>query len=114
MKKHFLALLFIFHCLAIQTFAQNVGINPTGSLPDASAMLDVSSTTGGLLIPRMTTTQRDAIASPATGLYIYNTSTNSFNVYNGATWASLGYENSNVVIVKSLADLPAPVSGAIT
>ncbi|MGV3503540.1 MAG: hypothetical protein ACO1O1_07515 [Adhaeribacter sp.] len=94
--------------------AQNVGINATGNLPDPSAMLDVSSTTGGLLIPRMTTAQRDAIASPAVGLYIYNTTTKTFNVFNGSIWAALGYENSDVITVRSLADLPDPVGGAIT
>ncbi|MGC9330684.1 MAG: hypothetical protein ACP5DZ_02270, partial [Bacteroidales bacterium] len=44
-------------------FAQNVGINTT--TPDESAMLDVVATDAGMLIPRMTQTQRDAIASPA-------------------------------------------------
>ena len=52
------------------TFAQ-VGIN--NETPDASAALDITSTTGGLLMPRMTKTQRDAISSPATGLLIYQT-----------------------------------------
>ena len=48
-----------------------VGINTDGSVPDASAMLDVKSTTSGLLIPRMTAADRDNIASPATGLLVY-------------------------------------------
>jgi hypothetical protein len=66
------------------TFAQ-VGISSTSITADASAMLEVRSTTSGLLIPRMTTAQRDAIAAPvATGLLIYNTTTNAFNYYNGA------------------------------
>src|SRR5439155_16631123 len=41
--------------------------------PDASSLLDVTSTTKGVLVPRMTKTERDAIASPATGLLIYQT-----------------------------------------
>ena len=66
----------------------NVGI---GTLtPEATALLDVYSTSKGVLIPRMTTAQRDAIASPATGLQVYNTSTNVLNYYNGSAWAVVG------------------------
>lgn len=54
----------------------------------ASAMLDVQSTTKGFLPPRMTTTQRDAISSPAAGLIIYNTTTNKLNVYTTA-WEAI-------------------------
>jgi len=50
------------------TFAQ-VGIN--NETPDASAALDITSTTAGILIPRMTQSQRDAVSSPATGLMVY-------------------------------------------
>jgi hypothetical protein len=53
---------------------------------NASAVLQADSTTQGFLMPRMTTTQRDAIVSPATGLEIYNTTTNSNNFYNGTAW----------------------------
>jgi hypothetical protein len=52
----------------------------------ASAAIQADSTTQGFLMPRMTTTQRDAIATPATGLSIYNTTTNSVNYYNGTAW----------------------------
>lgn len=55
---------------------------------DASAIMDASSTSKGMLIPRMTTTQRDAIASPATGLFIYNITTNAYNYYQ-AGWKVL-------------------------
>lgn len=57
---------------------------------DASAILDMVSTTKGVLTPRMTTTQRDAIATPATGLLIYNTTTNTHNFYNGSAWTAIG------------------------
>ncbi len=67
--------------------AQSVGINSTGSAPDASAMLDVSSTTSGMLIPRMTENQRTAIASPAIGLMVYQTDdTTGFYFYDGSLW----------------------------
>jgi hypothetical protein len=49
------------------------GISTDGSNPDNSAMLDVKSTTRGVLIPRMTYTQRDAIANPANGLMVFCT-----------------------------------------
>jgi len=54
--------------------------------PAASAKLDVVSTTRGLLIPRMTTAQRDAISSPAVGLLIYNTSTGRLSHRGGSAW----------------------------
>jgi hypothetical protein len=64
-----------------------VGIGTTS--PSASALLDVSSTTQGLLPPRMTGVQRDAISSPAAGLMIYNTTTNKLNFYNGTAWEAV-------------------------
>jgi len=62
----------------------NVGIGT--ATPNASASLDVSSTTRGFLPPRMTTAQRDAISSPAAGLVIYNTTTNKHQGYDGSVW----------------------------
>ena len=70
--------------LTATTFAQ-VGINT--ETPDASAALDITSTTGGLLVPRMTAAQRDAISSPASGLMIYQIDgTVGFYYYNGSSW----------------------------
>ena len=57
---------------------------------DATAVIQADSTSGGVLVPRMTTTQRDAISTPATGLMIYNTTTNTFDVYNGSSWGAVG------------------------
>jgi hypothetical protein len=68
--------------------AQSVGIGTTS--PNASAQLDISSTTKGLLIPRVTTAQRTAIASPANGLMVYDTNFNTFWFYNGSAWSSVG------------------------
>ena len=56
----------------------------------ASSILTLSSTAKGFLQPRMTTVQRDAIGSPATGLSIYNTTTNTIDFYNGTSWLSGG------------------------
>lgn len=62
----------------------SVGIGTT--TPAASAVLDVASTTKGFLPPRLTAPQRDAIASPAAGLTIYNTTSNRINTWNGTAW----------------------------
>lgn len=56
---------------------------------DSTAKLQVDSTTQGFLPPRMTTTQRDAITSPASGLMVYNTTTNKAQCYNGTAWQDL-------------------------
>lgn len=116
MKKVYLLLLLLLQTGAGYLMAQNVGINATGALPDPKAMLDISSTSSGLLIPRMTTVQRDAIASPTVGLQVFNLTTNTLDIYRGTGWESTGFTNpgTNVVHVYSPADLPAPVSGAIT
>jgi hypothetical protein len=66
---------------------QGVGIEIASNPSIAnSAILTLTSTTQGFLPPRMTTAQRDAIASPATGLMIYNTTSNKHQGYNGSTW----------------------------
>ncbi|MEO6253694.1 MAG: hypothetical protein ABIO79_10325, partial [Ferruginibacter sp.] len=75
---------------------QNVGIGTTS--PDPSAQLDISSTTKGLLIPRMTGTQRNAIASPIKGLMVYQTLTSlvpvvtvpGLYIYSGTEWKLMG------------------------
>ena len=65
-------------------FAQ-IGINNEN--PDASAALDITSTTGGLLVPRMTKDDRGFIDTPATGLMIYQTDgTPGFYYFNGSSW----------------------------
>jgi hypothetical protein len=56
---------------------------------DASAVLDISSTTRGVLFPRMTTAQRDLITTPADGLVIYNTTTNKLQVRAAGVWVDL-------------------------
>jgi hypothetical protein len=61
----------------------------SGSNANASAQLDVSSTTKGFLPPRMTTTQKNAIASPATGLVVMDITTLKLCVYNGSSWVDL-------------------------
>lgn len=56
----------------------------------ASSILTIESTDKGVVLPRMTTTQRNNIVSPATGLTIYNTTTSTFNFYDGSAWQTFG------------------------
>jgi len=68
----------------------NLTLQNGGTFTDiASARLAVNSTTQGFLPPRMTTTQKNAITSPATGLMVYDTTLNLISVYNGTMWISL-------------------------
>src|SRR5688500_12304578 len=69
------------------TSTGNMGIGTT--TPHASAALDVTSTTKGVLIPRMTTTQRNAIATPQTGLLVFDITTNSFWFRGTSSWVEL-------------------------
>ena len=63
-----------------------VGIG--ASTPDASSALEISSNTKGILIPRMTTSERTSISSPATGLLVYDISLNQFWYFDGSSWVA--------------------------
>lgn len=84
------------------TPAQNIGINANGANPHPSAMLDidVSAVTGtkrGLLIPRMTSLERDAIPFPALSLFIFNTTDNCYEYFKGVGfgWSGCLQEKKN-------------------
>ena len=64
----------------------NVQANATSAQPDASAILQADSTTQGFLPPRMTTGEKNAIASPAAGLMVYDTDANQMSYWNGSSW----------------------------
>jgi hypothetical protein len=64
--------------------SNNIGIGIPS--PDPSAILDLNASDKGLLMPRMTTTQRDAIVNPAAGLIIYNTTDDCYNYFSGVQW----------------------------
>ena len=83
MKKSLLVLLFAVATLA--GYAQ-VAINTDGTAASASAMLDVKSDTAGILIPRMTAVQRDAINNPAQGLMVFVTDDSTFYYYKKTSW----------------------------
>ncbi|HXH74269.1 MAG TPA: hypothetical protein VNJ08_04845, partial [Bacteriovoracaceae bacterium] len=83
----------------------------SASAPDAAAILELTSTTLGFLIPRMLETQRDALTAP-TGMQIYNLDTNAINYYNGSAWVALGVSGSSSVT--SLATGTGLTGGPIT
>lgn len=85
MRYFYLTLLLVI-ALTVPVFSQGVGINNSGQPADSSAMLDVNSISKGLLIPRMTDTQRQAINNPADGLMIYNTTTSCINIFKAGIW----------------------------
>lgn len=87
--KSILNLLGAFLICTTTCFAQ-VGIGT--ETPDASSILELQSTTAGLLLPRMTTAERDLIASPVEGLTIYNTTTQGIEIYTDS-WNSLTAED---------------------
>jgi hypothetical protein len=86
MKRLFSLFLLINNCLWLEALSQSVGIGT--STPNSSAVLDLESTSKGLLIPRLTISKRDAIANPAKGLIIYVIEDSGLFIYNGA-WRRL-------------------------
>jgi len=87
---------------ALNIHAQSFSINTDGSTAHSSAMLDVKSNSKGMLIPRLTLAERNAVASPATGLMIYQTdNTAGFYFYDGAAWISITSATNNLWIKNS-------------
>ena len=94
MKRYILLVTILTWCQS--TNAQRVGINTV--TPDASAILDIHGTDGGLLIPRLSTTQRTDLNAPATGLLVYDTDEDAIFQYTGSVWVELSpptFENVN-------------------
>ncbi|WP_111708904.1 cell wall anchor protein [Lutibacter citreus] len=102
-----IAMLLVFFNLSI--FSQ-VGIGTTS--PHGSSVLDLTSTTQGVLTPRMTSTQRTGISSPAKGLLVFDTIEDSFYYFNGSVWVKLegAIQRDNYKLVKSVADLADELS----
>ena len=98
MKSIHFIFLFSFFILPVGLFSQNIGIgNP---VPHPSAQLDITSSNKGLLPPRMTIIQRDAINSPAPGLMIFNTDEQYMQIFTGFGWLTI--ERTNFPIEKLL------------
>ncbi|MDB5275619.1 MAG: tail fiber protein [Ferruginibacter sp.] len=106
MKHFILGLLCGTSCMIHSVQAQNMAVNADGSTPDASAMVDIASTTKGFLLPRMTTTQQNAIPLPATGLLVFNTTDNGFKVNTGTpaapVWTPLIYSGNAITSINGL------------
>jgi len=84
------AIIIMFLMIQISLYSQNIGLNNNGSVPDPSAILDIKSTTTGLLIPRLTLAERNAIEWPATGLMIFQTDNSpGFYYHNGISWVHI-------------------------
>ena len=101
MKKNY-PFLFLFIFLLITNISPRAQVGIGTTTPAASAQLDVNSTTKGLLPPRMTTVQRDLISIPAAGLFIFNLTTNSLQIYNGTGWVSLTTPSNTAVFLPTI------------
>ncbi|MBK8611589.1 MAG: hypothetical protein IPL84_17030 [Chitinophagaceae bacterium] len=95
MKKIIVCVMAVAFCVTTAK-GQSLAINTDGSTANPSALLDIKSTTKGLLIPRMNKTERNAILTPATGLLVYQTAPDSagFYYHNGTTWKWLSNPDS--------------------
>ena len=94
-KNYLLTAIALF--FADSLLAQSVAINTDGSTANTSAILDVKSNTKGILIPRMSKAERTSIASPATGLMVFQHTPDSlgFYYYDGSQWSWVAAINGN-------------------
>src|ERR1700716_3375425 len=86
MKKVYILLYFLF-LISDFLFCQSVGIGTTS--PNPKSLLDITSTSKGLLIPRLSTAQRTTITTPPIGLMVYDSTAQSFFYYDGSAWQNL-------------------------
>jgi len=110
--KQLFTILFIMTLGAGTLFAQ-VAVNQNGGIADSSAMLDVQSTSKGMLVPRMNSVQRTTIASPANGLLVFDTVTGSFWFYGDTVWVELKGGNNNSVITDLDGDTKVNVESSV-
>jgi len=108
MKNYALIVVFVLQFTVIpKMFSQSVSINTTGNAADTSALLDITSVSKGILIPRMTQAQKLAIFNPSDGLLIYqNDGTKGFYFYNAASgWTLLGQASTQTATGAAGGDL---------
>lgn len=115
MKNSSYLYLLVFLCMNFVSAQVGIGTES----PASTSILDIQSTTTGVLLPRMTTAQRTAITTPANGLTVFDTDIQSYYFYNATEtqWESLSssrLERDNYVLVKAQSDFPAASAGVIT
>lgn len=102
--------------LSIGVANAQVGVGTTS--PDTSSMLDINSTSKGLLAPKMTTSQRNLIVSPANGLIVFNTTTNQLEINTGSTtvpsWTSAGAVPNATTTATGIVQLAGDLAGTAT
>jgi hypothetical protein len=96
MKPLSFLLLFLSAVFSSRCVAQSVAINNDGSTANASSILDVKSNSKGVLIPRMTTVQRQGITNPAEGLMVYDRDKKAFMYFDGVRWQMMVPGNSSL------------------
>ncbi len=111
MKRTLLTLSSIAIFLSHAVAQVKVGDNPASI--DPSAALEVESTNKGVLIPRMTSAQRQAIASPATGLQVFDTNANALYYYNGTNWVEVSPNNAATNLFNSNGTIPSSTTRTI-
>ena len=101
LRKYFAGIAFvIFFLSCLSLSAQNVAITDNESYTaHPSAMLDVKSVTKGMLVPRLTTVQREGVSNPATGLLVFDTDEGTFYFYNGTAWVDLSAPGGEIWIL---------------
>jgi hypothetical protein len=103
-----------FFALSLPSTFGQVGISNTTITPDASSVLELRSTNSGFLPPRMTALQRDAIVSPATGLLVFNTTSNQLNYYTGTVWQAVSIISNLTGDVSSVGSTTTIGAGKVT
>lgn len=101
-----------------QVSALLTGSSQVASLSSVNALLELQSTTGALLVSRMTSTERDALESPQDGMIIYNTTLSAFNMRENGSWITIGTVTSVAATTSStgltISGSPITSSGTLT
>lgn len=89
--RNLVMLTVVFLIIGFNAMSQSISISDVAHNADASSVLDVYSTSKGMLTPRLTSAQRTGIATPATGLLVFDTTLGTFQYYDGSAWIELSY-----------------------
>ena len=109
---HLFRLTCLIHISSCMLLSAQVAINNSNTDPDASAMLDISSTDKGILVPRMDSTGRKAIASPADGLMVYDSTTLTYWYYDDSQWNEIRNGSTKLSATDLFDNLPSTDSCA--